>query len=163
MPFALPSILTRIIAHVRQHLHRTILVAGIFVLLLIVAIEGFTGNLPHVLTTLRNDLQPQGYTELAFNNTAELPKKANNETVLNFSFSIHNAEGQITSYPYIVAVKSGNTITGLDSGRITLQNDQWITRPESVRLFNVAPIQQIFVFLPTKQQTINFWVKGVTL
>ena len=67
---------------------------------------------------------PERFTELYFQNSALLPKQVVNGQSISFSFTIHNAEGVTTVYPYAVyfettdgqrATFAGNTIT-IDDG-----------------------------------------------
>lgn len=161
MPFALPSILTRLAAPLRQHPHRTILAVIVLVASITIASEAFTGNLSNLASTFRTDLGPTGYTELAFASPNTLPVQLTRDGGVSFRFTVHNMQGNTTTYPFTVFSEiNGSQKNQLAVGQITLQNGQGITKQETVHITQTGFTQRIFVSLPQQQQNINFWIRG---
>ena len=101
---------------------------------------------------------PETYTELYFNNTAQLPTSATAQPVA-FSFSIHNVTGQPTNYPYEVIlmgpVGAGRIIL---SGYADTASGQTFDVPVRAQLPKGLVNSQIVVELPNQSQSIDFWI-----
>ena len=161
MPFALPSILSRLAVPMRQHPHRTILAVILIAACAALSFEGLSGNLSSLSKTFQADLRPAGYTELAFAAPTQLPTRLTKDGTVSFAFAVHNVQGSTTTYPFsIYSEVNSSQNTTLASGQLTLQNGQWITKQETVHIGRTGFTQQIFVSLPLQQQTIDFWIKG---
>ena len=161
MPFALPSILSRLAGPMRQHPHRTALTAILIAACAALFFETLSGNLSNLAKTFQADLRPNGYTELAFAAPTQLPTQLTKDGAVSFAFAVHNVQGSTVTYPFTVYSEiSGSQEIPLATGNLTLQNGQWTTTHETVHVSRPGFTQQIFVSLPLQQQTIDFWIKG---
>jgi hypothetical protein len=97
------------------------------------------------------------FTELYFENHLNLPKQIIAGRQIDFSFTIHNLEGQMMDYPYAVyfVSDSGEIITISDSA-ITVADGEYKTIPETYTLDTLAPSGAVYVDLVQKKQDIHF-------
>jgi len=81
-------------------------IAIIAILILLAAITAALYAARNVVYAELNDLklipQPERFTELYFENSANLPRATIANQSISFSFTIHNLEGVTTTYPYTV-------------------------------------------------------------
>jgi hypothetical protein len=101
--------------------------------------------------------QPEAFTELYFTQHLLLPKTA--ASPLSFSFTVHNAEGTATTYPYaIVMTQPDGKVQTLQTGSLALQNGE--TRNVTTKLVLPAntTAAEIAVVLPVQQESIDFWL-----
>jgi hypothetical protein len=102
----------------------------------------------------------QSYTELAFNNVNNLPTVVPNNNQLGFSFMLHNVEGKTVSYPYIIAIQTDGNTQVVKQGIITLTANARASITEKISIQSSSQRQKVLITLPTKQQSIDFWLKG---
>lgn len=110
-----------------------------------------------------SDIQPrsQNYTELAFDNVNNLPTSVSVSGQVAFSFMIHNVEGKAMSYPYVISVQTIGNTQVIKYGTISLSANAYAYIPESISVSSSIQRQEIQITLPTKQQSIGLWLKGV--
>jgi hypothetical protein len=114
------------------------------------------------LVTLDLLPKPEKLTELYFDQNANLPTSARSNQAISFTFVIHNLETTDFQYVYDVVVKANGTKHIVDSGSVLVKNNQYYVKNEKFNLMNSPGRQQVVVELTNKQQSIDFWMKGIT-
>ncbi len=114
------------------------------------------------LVTLDLVPKPEKLTELYFNNNANLPSSATSKQAISFAFVIHNLETTDYQYVYDVSVNANGTRHIVDSGDVLVKNNQYYVKNEKLNLINSPGRQEIVVELTNKQQSIDFWIGGIT-
>lgn len=104
--------------------------------------------------------KPEKLTELYFNNSANLPDSAKSNPVISFSFVIHNLETSDYQYAYQVSVNANSTRHIVDSGDVSVKNNQYYVKNEKLKLINLPGRQDVVVELTNMQQSIDFWIGG---
>ena len=124
------------------------LVAVIYVFLLV-----SNSSIANAITsaTIR---QPEPVTELYFNNYLQLPATYKTGQHQSFQFSIHNLEGQQTTYSYIVNV---NGVPMEPPQSITIANDATKQIPETISINASVPRVEVEVVLVNINQSIHYW------
>jgi hypothetical protein len=102
----------------------------------------------------------QGYTELAFNNVNNLPMVVPNNHQVDFSFMLHNVEGKTVAYPYIITIQTDGNTQVVKQGMVTLTANARTSITEKISVQSLIQRQKVLITLPTKQQSIDFWLKG---
>lgn len=103
--------------------------------------------------------QKESFTELYFENHLNLPKYIITGRKMDFSFTIHNLEGQAMNYPYAVYfVSDEGRITTINSSVATSSDGEYKTIPVEYTLNTLAPSGAIYVELSRKKQDIHFMV-----
>jgi hypothetical protein len=101
--------------------------------------------------------QKERFTELYFENHLNLPKYIIADRKMDFSFTIHNLEGQKMNYPYTVYFLSDEgRITGIISSKATSSDAEYKTIPITYTLNTLAQSGAIYVELTQKKQDIHF-------
>ena len=108
-----------------------------------------------VATTVRQE----ALTELYFENSAGLPQVIVPGSAYSVSFTIHNLEGQNTTYPVAVLAQTGFQTTVLSRTDLTLKSDQSVTVGQTIGPFDNFPTK-IIVRLDNKNQFISFWMEA---
>lgn len=105
--------------------------------------------------------EPETFTELYFNNSANLPSTVKIGTPLKFSFVIHNEEYQTMNYPYQVYIASPSGEQLIDLRSITLNQNEYKTISEAFSIPTPMKRDEVIVKLTNLNQQIDFWI-GVT-
>jgi hypothetical protein len=142
--------------------HKLIRQAGLLILVAasLVGIYGLVSNVPSIrnAVTLATTAKPEAFTELYFEDHNDLPKTIERYKEYSFSFTIHNLEHKDVEYSYIVYLQRDSGRTILDSGRFSLQNDEYKSQRE-----DFGPLEntrtQIVVEITNKNQQIDFWME----
>ena len=117
----------------------------------------------HETIVLATTVQPERYTELYFQDHANLPSAVLPRVQYNFAFTIHNIEYQDMNYPYEVYVDDGNgNKQTLDKNIVTLKKNAFITIQEGFILNDLTPDSQVIVNLTNKNQQIAFWLNNAS-
>lgn len=114
----------------------------------------------HQAFTLATTRQPERLTELFFADPTHIPTNVTQGQPLNVSFVVHNLESQTMSYPYTITFTDAQGVTTpLGDGTTTLPDSaaQNITKQVTVPVGDGRG--EITVQLPTKKQSIHFWVQ----
>ena len=105
---------------------------------------------------------PERYTELFFNQSLTLPTTLAElkGRPVTFSFSIHNLEGQVTEYPYMVVYTNDHgASTEVALGSVVLEDGAVKRIAQTITLPAGATAKsEISVVLPSQDQSIHFWV-----
>ncbi|HSW81073.1 MAG TPA: hypothetical protein VLG40_01635 [Candidatus Saccharimonas sp.] len=110
--------------------------------------------------TLATTRQPERLTELFFADPTHIPSKVVEDQQLTVSFVIHNLEAQNKTYPYkITFTDTHGAVTPLIDGSVTLANTAARTVTKQITVPSGDGRGEISVELPTKQQSIHFWVE----
>lgn len=104
--------------------------------------------------------EPQGYTELYFENHNTLPQIITLNQPENFQFTIHNAEHKQVSYIYDVYLNLDSQKILLVKSGFTLKHNEKKTSTISYTITSPAQKGQIVVNLPNKRQSVHFWIRG---
>ncbi|MBS3174858.1 DUF1616 domain-containing protein [Candidatus Woesearchaeota archaeon] len=100
----------------------------------------------------------ESFTELYFEDHANLPSTILIGKTHNFSFSIHNLEQETTSYEYSVYIVEEDGVTLLvDSSSIKLKNEETATIKESFTIEDLFTTAKVVVELNTGEE-IHFWI-----
>jgi len=110
------------------------------------------------LATLDLVPKPEKLTELYFDDSANLPSTAKSNQVINFAFVIHNLETTDYQYIYRVSLIANGMMLLVDSGKVSVKNDQYYVKKEQIRLLSSTGGQEVVVELTNKQQSIHFWI-----
>lgn len=102
--------------------------------------------------------QPTPYTELAFDDAANLPKTASPNKPINVSFSIENNEGETVDYHYVVSESPAGKSKVLASGVKTITTGTASTIPVTVRPACPSSPCKVEVSLPGYPEKIDFLV-----
>ncbi len=105
--------------------------------------------------------KPEKLTELYFNNNATLPDSATSKQAVSFTFVIHNLETTDFQYVYNVSVNVNGTRHIVDSGNVLVKNNQYYAKNEKFNLMKSLVSQEVVIELVNKQQSIDFWMKGI--
>jgi len=120
--------------------------------------------LPKYISRLKNavvsaaSVKPEKFTELYFEDSINLPKKVMENKEYNFTFTIHNLEGDKVDYPYIVYLQSETKRITLDEGNVAIPDYGYKTITEAFGPLKMTDIK-IVVILSEKNQQIDFWLK----
>ena len=107
-----------------------------------------------VITLIIARPEPERFTELYFNNHQELDKYSY-RGYHEFSFTIHNLEGEDKEYVYEIKVNDGV----IKEESVVVNNEDSAVINESIQLRIPFDKAKIEVNLPEKEQEIHFWVK----
>ena len=105
--------------------------------------------------------RPERLTELYFNNNANLPTSATRNQAVSFAFVIHNLETIDYQYFYNVSVNVDGERHIIDKGKVSMKNNQYYIKNEKFNLMASSGSQEIVIELVNKQQSIDFWMKGI--
>lgn len=103
--------------------------------------------------------QPERLTELYFSNPQTLPSAYHPGEKIAVAFVIHNMEGTTKDYPYTIELQAPRTdiVAAHGSVRIFGGRRAKLTVPIAIRAS--APRIAVVVLLPTKQQSLHFWLQ----
>lgn len=142
--------------------HKLIIQTGLLILAgaSLVGIYELASNVPSIrhAVVLATTAKPEPFTELYFEDHSNLPRTIEKYKQYSFSFTIHNLESRDVEYPYIVYLQTDSEKTILDSGRLTLQNDEYRSQEEHFGPLR-SPRAEIVVELTNKNQQIDFWMQ----
>jgi len=116
-------------------------------------------SIQNELVTLDLIPKPEKFTELYFNDSANLPNSATNNQVISFAFVIHNLEATDYLYVYVVSVNANGTRQVVDSGSVLVKNNQYYVKDEKINLMNSPGRQEVVVELTNIRQSIDFWIE----
>jgi len=103
--------------------------------------------------------QQDRFTELYLNDNLEVPKQINSGDTVSFSFTIHNLEGQSTTYPYAVYfVDSSGITTTIDSRPIILADNKSTVINEAYVFKESRDQVTFFISLPQQNELLHFFV-----
>lgn len=111
-------------------------------------------------STPTSKAQSETFTELYFEDSANLPSVVVPKHPYLFQFTLHNLEGKNMEYPYEVYVEIGQERLILDKGTVFLNKNAYATIPENFATTNVWPRSEIVVNLINTNQQIDFWIEG---
>jgi hypothetical protein len=142
--------------------HKLIIRTGLLILAAasLVGIYGLASNVPSIRNAVvrATTVKPEAFTELYFEDHNNLPKTIEKGKEYSFSFTIHNLEYKDVEYPYIVYLQIDSEKVILDSGKLSLRNDEYKSQEEDFGpLYNLRT--QIVVELPNENQQIDFWME----
>ena len=139
--------------------HKKILIpAGIIVIVAALLII-FNAPISKALGQWNFVPKKETYTELYFNNPENLPKQAVKGGKAVFSFTIHNVEGDRTTYPYTVEfVYSTGRRTRILKGTVTLNDAESKTVNVSHAFADGFEQGKVEVTLTNLNQSIDFLI-----
>jgi hypothetical protein len=158
MPFNLLKNLNKKHSEYSRVLQRGLLVVVVLLAVSFVSLEWGNGRLLSFWSDIQTKNQP--YTELAFDNIANLPYYIPYDGQISFSFMVHNVEGNKLSYPYVISIKNGSTTTLLKQGSVSLANNNRTSVNENLVVSRSTSKQEVAVTLPNQKESIDFWVIG---
>jgi hypothetical protein len=142
--------------------HKLLITTGLIILAAAssVGIYRFASNVPSIrnAVTLATTAKPETFTELYFEDHSNLPKTIEKYKEYSFSFTIHNLEYKDVEYPYIVYLQSDSDKIILDSGKLSLKNDEYKSQKEDFGPLE-SPRAKVVVELTNKNQQIDFWME----
>lgn len=108
--------------------------------------------------------QSPAYTELYFDNPAQLPSLAAANVPVPISFTIHNLEGHRVAYTYAVDfAPAGGRPSRLQQRTVTLANNQAAAVTNDVLTLPAFKGRaEISVSLAGRPETLHFWVESET-
>lgn len=131
-------------------------------ILVVIVVVILAANKPAVIAKLNDwKLLPQeeSFTELFLNNHLNLPKQVVKGQTVPFSFTIHNLEGKTVTYPYVVYLKIGGSYRiPIARNSVTLDNKQSKAIVESYTFKNANQKATVFIELPSKEQSLHFFL-----
>jgi len=136
---------------------RWVIGGGVLALLVLVLVASNSPWVHARLAAAKLLPQPEAYTELYFTQHLALPKTAIG--LVPFSFTVHNVEGDATTYPYevVLLLPNGKTQT-LSTGTLALQNGETRSVAATVNVPKGTTTAEIAVVLPNQQESIHFWL-----
>ena len=126
------------------------------ILVALIAILYFTGALSAGLKALKLVPIKESYTELYFADPASLPKTVKTGDVLNFAFTIHNMEGDITQYPYRVYISAHGVDTVIDASSTQLWDGDSAVLHETYHVKKQLSPAKVTVELIGRSEHIDF-------
>jgi uncharacterized membrane protein len=141
------------------------LVAGLIVLLVIIAIV--LGSIFH--SQIKNQLndwkllpQPESLTELYFTKPNNLPSSYIAGQSQTVRFTVHNQEYKTMTYHYLVVEQSqdGSQSQTLSSGDFTIGQNVYQGENVTVVPANLGSRVKIVIELPTVNESIDYWANG---
>ncbi len=123
----------------------------------------YASSNPTIMTALNlaTTVKPEPFTELYFEDHAQLPSKVTSKKEYAFTFTIHNLEDQDVTYPYEVYLDLGDDKIFLDKNTALVKKDGRKTVTESFRVKDTIARTKIVVNLINKNEQIAFWIEGV--
>lgn len=112
------------------------------------------------LNNLRLIPIPERFTELYFENHANLPKEIIKNEKIFFSFTIHNLEGVDMEYLYAVYFKNNYGKTIVEQNIAFVKDNEYRTITESYIFKSSSAEEILFVELIDKRQEIHFSLKN---
>lgn len=104
---------------------------------------------------------PETFTELYFENPAQLPSKVIPHQQYVFQFTLHNLEDKDMEYSYEVdAEVAPGMFVAFDKGTIFVKKNEYKTIREAFVTASAFPKHEIIVNLINKKQAIDFWIEG---
>jgi hypothetical protein len=100
-------------------------------------------------------------TELYFDNHTMLPTAATPVVTplpLQFSFAIHNLEGQSLEYRYTVVLQTGSENVTLQTGNVTLADNETMHIPVNAIIYYSFNRASVNVGLVGRNESIHFWL-----
>lgn len=113
-------------------------------------------NIYNVMNKLKLIHRPERFTELYFENHANLPKKMAKGETISFSFTIHNVEGSDTEYPYAVYFKNSYGITKVDKNTVLVKDNEYKTITKSYTFRSGSTEEILYVELIDQKQELHF-------
>lgn len=115
-------------------------------------------DIPSIKQTIvyATTIQPERFTELYFENHRDLPKNPTPFVQQSFAFTIHNLEYHTMTYHYEVSIQSKNEKQMIETGQITLKQNDYKTIHESFELTEQMNDAQVVVALLNKNEKIYF-------
>ena len=137
----------------------SLLLLLVLVIVLVDPVSKFNKDFPGVRKAfaLATTVQPERLTELYFENSSNLPKNIIPHQKYAFAFTIHNLEGRLMTYPYVVSIQTPNLIVIHDKGQVLLKNGEAKSISENIGPFENIK-SQIVVELVNRNQNISFWM-----
>ena len=129
------------------------------IVIFIVEVSWLTLSNPNIKNaiTLAATHQPEVFTELYFEDHANLPKLIRDGEQYRFSFTVHNLENRDAIYPYTVYIQRGNIKVVVDQGIITIKNNDFKSVQETIG--PLSPFRkEVVVNLTGLNQSISFWM-----
>jgi len=123
------------------------LVSGIIITSLLVLIITLS------LAAFATPGQGEGFSEIYF--VGNLPKQAQMDLFYNFTFAIHNLEGQSADYNYSILLPSNKVLWG----ELTLDHEDTAFITDSFR--GRGEFGRVKITLENRDQEIHFWVRPV--
>jgi hypothetical protein len=104
--------------------------------------------------------QPEGTTELYFNEHLSLPNKYTPGDKYNVSFTVHSVEYKSQTYTYEIIQKddTNNSTHVLNKGNFSLENNQYESRLAPITYVESGERSSIIINLLNKNQTILYHV-----
>ena len=137
---------------------------GFLILLVCIAIGSYWAykNIPGVKenVNLATTVKPETFTELYFENHLKLPSTVKVGEKYTFSFTVHNLEYKTRSYPYEVYLDTNGQNQYIEKSSFILKQNSYKTIIENFSV-NLATKSAVVVSLINKNQSIDFWVRGV--
>lgn len=138
----------------------TVLIVVLVLCGLVVAYFYRTG-ISEALSDVKLVPKPEPYTELYFNNADSLPTSTAAGGIIAFSFTIHNVEGESTTYPYVAYFQYPNgTPFVLDRNSLSLADGASTTINVSHKLPQSSAEGEVVVELTSLNQQIDFFINN---
>jgi len=143
----------------------------ILLLIILIVLAGIYANHPFAidknwvhqkLDALYLIPREEPYTALYFEYYDDLPTKVAAGEMVNFTFTIKNAEGVDKEYPYKVYFKTGDSRKRLavDASTVSIKNGESQTIARSYTFAQDHAQEILYVELPESGQTIHFILKS---
>lgn len=138
------------------------LILGLTITIIVISTGVAVFTLPTVDRTLAlaTTRQPEPFTELFFNDNANLPVRTTAGNTITVSYSIINHEGQTTIYhPTVKLIENGHA-TLLSQSTIILSDRDQRSLPIVFSIAKNQTTYQLDVTLPERNLTIHFQVQS---
>lgn len=103
--------------------------------------------------------EPETFTELYFEDHANLPKTIQTDKKYVFFFTVHNLEHKEMKYPYEVAIVDGEKRKVIDHGEFGLKHDAYKTTDVQFTIAETAARVKIETCLTELKQCVHFWME----
>jgi hypothetical protein len=99
--------------------------------------------------------ESEHFTELYMEGD-ELPRDAQKDQTITFSFVIGNFEGEAKKYPYVVYIKNQEEKIIIDEGSINIENNERYRVQVSYTFQKDYKNSTLFIELPDQRQNLHF-------
>jgi hypothetical protein len=138
------------------------IVVGVAAVVAALFLYAFAPGIQKALQGMQLVHKPEALTELSIEDYPSLlkilPAQIESGETVSFSFAIHNAEGQETTYPYIVYIVDAHGTSTISSGTVVLADGDLSVVPVSYTFLSAEQKAVVYVSLIGRDQSVHFSV-----